>query len=614
MRAILDSVFLFRQTPGEKNRAIFWIWNIGCMVLSAAAITFMTLLLAFGEYSYDIFFGYFQSSVTLLMNFLPVLLLLMLLYLATSRAWLSYCITALLAVGGAIGNYYKLKFRDDPFLVADLPNIGTAANVAGGYDLTPGKRILLCATGVLLGTLFLFLFVRGRLPRRARLAGTAAAVLSLCLAFHFTQDDQIFADAYVDPGVGGWTPTQQYIRRGFVYPFLHSAVEAVDKKPEGYNKAQAKAILDAYSDADIPENKRINLIGIQLEAFADLSKLNATGISEDVYSTYHRIEAESIHGILVTNSFAAGTQNTERCFLMGLTRLANFRKNTNSYIWYLRSQGYRTTGSHPAAASNYNRQNINRWLGMDEYYFQEDHYASLSGGGVVTYDPIFLPELLRLYQEDAASGQPVFSFNVTYQGHGPYPTDYFTYEANSWDVPGRSEEAWHILNNYLGSVRETSQYLWDMLEALRDDPTPVVVVLYGDHKPWLGDSNSVYTELGIDLDTSTPEGFLNYYSTEYVIWANDAAKNLTGCFFSGEGETISATFLMNKVFSLLGWQGNAYMQYTTDVMDRLPVVGGMGYYLLDDQVLTRDALPTELLELAKQFQRVEYYYRNNFLY
>ena len=41
--------------------------------------------------------------------------------------------------------------------------------------------------------------------------------------------------------------------------------------------------------------------------------------------------------------------------------------------------------------------------------------------------------------------------------------------------------------------------------------------------------------LGIDLDVSTLEGFYNYYATPYIMYANDAAKQITGNQFVGEG-------------------------------------------------------------------------------
>jgi hypothetical protein len=43
--------------------------------------------------------------------------------------------------------------------------------------------------------------------------------------------------------------------QGFIYPFLHSAVDAATA-PEDYDEDRAKTILAAYEDADIPVDKR----------------------------------------------------------------------------------------------------------------------------------------------------------------------------------------------------------------------------------------------------------------------------------------------------------------------------------------------------------------------
>lgn len=40
--------------------------------------------------------------------------------------------------------------------------------------------------------------------------------------------------------------------------------------------------------------------------------------------------------------------------------------------------------------------------------------------------------------------------------------------------------------------------------------------------------------MGINIDQSTLEGLLNYYTTPYVIWANDAAKAKLGVDFHGK--------------------------------------------------------------------------------
>lgn len=98
-----------------KRRFAFYLWNYGLLSLSAAGICVITLQLAIGVYTSEIFSDYFSHPLILLLNFLPILLLTFLAYAATNRAWAAFLITSAVFVTAAVGNFYKLKFRNDPF-------------------------------------------------------------------------------------------------------------------------------------------------------------------------------------------------------------------------------------------------------------------------------------------------------------------------------------------------------------------------------------------------------------------------------------------------------------------------------------------------------------------
>ena len=570
------------EDASPRQRLLFRLWN-WCMVLAAGAgIGLLSLLLAYGSYSWGVFLGYFRHPLIAVLNLLPVMLFMVLCWFLTGRSWAAFLLTAALFLSASVGSYFKLMFRDDPFVFADISSISTAMGVAKNYAIGMDKRLWFCLLCLILGAFFLRFLVRGRPAKRTRLIGAVLVLVSFVPLWKCVySNDSLYARTRNDEYINQWSATQSYISRGFVYPFLHSITDAIDTPPEGYSRNHAEALLAQYGDTDIPEDRKVNLLVFQLEAFNDFTNLGIQGISEDVYDSYHQIEAESYCGDLVTNIFAGGTIDTERCFLTGYYQLRDFRKDTNSYVWYLREQGYTTTGSHPCYDWFYNRRNIMPWLGFEEYLFLENHYADLTGGEIA-YDSVMLPEALRLYREKAAAGEPVFDFHITYQGHGPYTTDQVEWGGGAWDPTGYydvSEYAYNVMNNYLGSVRDTGDRMLALLDELRYDETPVVVVLYGDHNPWLGDSASVYAELGIDLDVHTETGFLQYYSTRYVIWANEAAKAQLGNDFVGEGPRLSSNYLMNEVFNQLGWTGNAYMQLTEDVRQTLSVVTSNGAYV-----------------------------------
>lgn len=614
--------FLFqtRPEPGASRgrRAAFWTWNVGIMALAGVGIGLDSLLLAPGPYSLRLALGYLECPRILLLNLLPPVVMILLLYALTGRPGASFGFTAGVLLGLSAGNYYKLMFRDDPLMFGDLLLLKEVRDMAGKYRLFLDWKLGLVIFTVAGGWLLIHFLVRGRLDwgRRGRAAGVLLAATGAALTTAVCLDDVIYDvhTAYYERLVNRWSSTQQYLARGFLYPFFHSVTAAVDTPPAGYRAQEAAELLGRYADADIPEGKKVNVMGIMLEAYNDFTRFGVPELSSDVYAAWHALEAEGVSGTLVTNIFAGGTVDTERCFLTGSSALGSFRSDTNSYPWYFRSQGYTVEGMHPCYDWFYNRKNINENLGFARYAYVENHFGELTGGGVAM-DDVFFPELLEAYRAGTAGERPYFSFSVTYQGHGPYDSGQLY-----WGEPGDyvvndgryTAEEQCILENYFGSIANTGKHLKALTDALRADAEPVVLVLFGDHNPWMGDGNSVYKAMGLDFDLDSQDGFLNYYSTRYIIWANDAAKAVLGNGFQGEGPTLGPSFLMNEVFRLCGWEGPAYLQAIDPVLDRVSVVHASGRYL-EDGVLTTELTP-ENAELIRRYRAMDYFWHHHFAY
>lgn len=601
------------QWPVWKT-ALFWVWNLFWGLCAALGIGLVSLVFAAVIDQKAMLLSYFQNPLIAFLNLAPVALLYFLLYFLLGRAWLSYALTAALTLGLTMGSWFKLQFRNDPLMFEDLLLLKEAGNMAGKYQLFLTKTMVLALAAVLAGWLFLRLCVRGRPRARLRLFGFALAVLCALPVWDMTQSDSVYNSRTVNNDlINQWSATQVYVSKGFVYPFLYSVKSASDAPPEDYDADRAEAILSAYTDADIPEDKRVSVLSIMLESYDDFSKYGTPTLDPKVYADYHALEAESITGDLITNIFAGGTVDSERCFLTGFADLGSFRSATNSYPWYFRSQGYTVTGAHPCYAWFYNRENINQNLGFADYRFVENYFSPMTGGDV-GYDDLFFPELIQLWEQDKALGRPVFQYNLTYQGHGPYNDD-MTWWGDDYvvDDRGYTQAELNILNNYFGSIYNTNQNLAAFFDYFREEEEPVVIVVFGDHNPWLGDGNSVYEAIGLDLDFSTPEGFYNYYSTRYLIWANDAAKAVLGNDFVGEGPTVSPNFLMNVVFDACGWTGPAYMQATRPVLEQVPVMNTPTGLYMEDGAVT-GALTPEGQALVTDFDMLQYYYRKNFLY
>lgn len=611
---------LFRFWLFQKEPDVLWpqkklrwhsAWRLIALLLMSVCWGAALLVIAVGRYPKFDLLGYFETPLIAALNILPVVVLSLLGYAAIGRALPAFLVSGIITLGFSAANYYLLLFRDDPLKAVDVKDFSTGLGFTGQYDMTPDRWLLAVLGCFALAIIFLALFARGKgAGKKLRLS-----ILAILLALAYPMgllycSDTVYQKKAVNFNYfNQWSDTQQYISRGFLYPFLHSIPDLIPTPPEGYDETEAAALLASYTGADIPAEKQVNFISIQLEAFADLSLLDIEGVDFSLYDGYHALEAESVAGDLITNIFAGGTVDTERCAIMGVAAQEDYRSPTNSYAWWLRQQGYTVEGSHPCNDWFYNRKNVNQDLGFETYRYYEDYYSALSGDYYTLDDQLF-PEIVRLTKESvAATGKPCFSYNVSYQGHGPYNSD--SSETN-YVSAALSDESRHILNNYLASVAETVTELTKMVDELRDWDEPVVLLLFGDHMPWLGYGNSVYKELGVDFDLSTETGLKNYYGTRYLIWANDAAKATLGRDFTGAGADTGSCFLLNLLFETCGIQGNDFMSFTDEVRKTLPVLTSTGYYLVDGTVKTE--LSEQEQTVLEQYQQVSYYWKKNFLF
>lgn len=595
----------FFQHPLFQNK----VWDVALLLLASVCLGLLSLYYASPTAGLATFAGYLSSWRIVVLNLLPVLFLALLFRFLCNRTWLAFAFTSIVVLGFSWTNYFKILFRNDPLLAADLATFAEGAKMAGVYNIRIDYKLALGFLLCVIGTFVLAAFARARyrLPL-TRIVGVTLCVVFGTIGFKTLYQSNAVYKATVNPTQSNrWIAAEVYTSKGFIYPFLYSFKSVSDPHPEGYSAKQAQEALAQYESQSIPQERKVNVISVMLEAYDDFSLLPGVNPTPEVYGPLHRLQEESYHGRLLTNIFAGGTVQTEWAFLTGYAQLGTFRSYTNSFPRYFASQGYAVTGAHPSTEWFYNRSNINRYLGFEDYKFLENYFQPFTKE-TVAYDDVFFPKLRELYDARDAS-KPYFNFSVSYQNHGPYWKD-GTGKTQYLQRGGLSDESYYILNNYLSGIADTTERAAALIDGLRDDSAPVVVVLFGDHKPWLGDGNSVYKELGVNLDTATAEGFTNYYSTPYLIWANDAAKEQLGTTFRGEGPIISPCFLMDVLFEQCGWQGNDFMQLARQLRAQVPVVHSSGRFIEDGQFT--DTLSAENAALYQQFNFAQYYLRKNF--
>lgn len=592
--------YIGKRREFNKN---FCSWFL--LVLCSLIITCFSFLFTNSYLNLEMFYSYFEFKLFML-NFVPILVIMILLYLVSKRVHISWLITSFCVFGLGVANQTKVFYRDDVVKFEDIALIKEALIMSNNVGVVIKSYTVI----FLLLIIFMFFVIKKHLNKNnySRIKNCILIVGVIVLMFFgyrgIYKNNNIYDSVGDESLINRWIFTRQSQIRGLIYPFICSIDDGIIVEPDDYDEDKVVEILSEYKYQNIPKDKKVNVIAIMLEAYNDFSKFDEIEFKEDIYKEFHKIQKDSISGNLVTSIFGGGTITTERNFLTGYYELSSFRKKTNSYVWYFKEQGYRTEAMHPIYGAFYNRASVNPNLGFDIYYNYENMFSNIECDTEFVSDDLFFDAIIEGYENSKKDGVPYFNFSVTYQNHVPYNSSYYEGKEYYFDNVGLDDVSYNLINEYFSWIKKTNDALKYLINYFDNEDEPVVVVLFGDHNPALGDNASVYHELGINIDVSNLDGFLNYYETPYVIHANESARKMFDNDFVGNGDDISPIFLMNELFNNMGIKGNNYMQYMNDFKNNIDVISSI-YYKEDGEFV--NAIDSKYLKLIKEYNSINYY-------
>ena len=556
------------------------------------------------------------QPLLIVLNCLPVGLLVLAFSFLFGNVCYGAALVNLMVALLSLVNRIKLEIRDEPLVPKDFSLAKEAFDAAGSYSLHfPWLVVAL----IVVSTAALFLLGRfavgcGTLSNRpsrnwtGRVLGTAgslAALVGLILTLYASSglySSFRVSNAYYIPSV--------FNELGFPYCFCYNFSTYQLEKPGDFHKAEAAAYETGDSTG---QGKPINVIMVMNEAFSDLTDDPAftygTG-TDDPLQNLHRLQADShcLSGHVVVPGFAGGTANTEFDVLSGMQTNAlsaasnsafrSFNRNIDSLFRVFGADGYHTSFFHPGDAWFYNRENAYRYMGAEEILFAKDMQNLTYKGPWVT-DDCMADLIEKKFEASISAGQPLFNYTTTIQNHMSYTADkygkgyVFPPVQSNQDL---SDQAQTLLSVYIEGVRDADAMLGKLADYFAASDQPVILVFWGDHRPYLGDNQLCYRELqmGLTPNESGTESYLNSFETPFVIWANDqAAQELnwdsdTSALGLGKNRTISACYLGATVLELTG-RGNesAWFHYLTQLRRELPVIQNQTYLLPDGTVTTR---------------------------
>ncbi len=495
-----------------------------------------------------------------------------------------------------LAEYFVILFKSMPISPGDLTALSTAAAVAGTgftYTITSFCMLSLAFTVIAIQICTLAAQVA---PKRQK-GSWRGLVLNLLIAIvclggiaaHTTLLDY-YHTLYIQ--VYSWRPLESYYRQGFLPSFISGAQTIKPSKPEDYTVSGAKKLISEYAKEYDDNNQtggssatrleatkqfdeeKPTVIAVMNETFSDLSIYQNMHADYQGPTYFKSIDDCLSRGRLYVSAYGGGTANTEFEFLTG-NSMAYLGSGVYPYTTYdltdtenlaaqFKSLGYYTTAMHPNHGTNWNRENVYKDFGFDQFLTINDFQNAETLRGMVT-DKATYDKILELLDTNS---NPQFIFDVTMQNHSGYDTGLIPYDKQmSLNIDGEFNSN---VNEYVSLIQQSDEALKYFLNKLSKLDRKVVVVFWGDHQPFFPDT---YNDRWFtNEDDATHQERL--WQTSYIIWANyDVAGNSQ----TSHEEDISSNYLSSELMKLIGAPLTDYQKAHLTLRQSLPALNSVGY-------------------------------------
>jgi len=571
-----------------------------------------------------------QNSIILLYNFLPVLLAVIFFYLITNNIFYTSAFVSILFEIASIINRYKIIYRDDPFVPIDISLWAEAMSITKKTNLNIDLGLLLAVLLPALLLIVIGIFVKSKkINIIFRTVG-----LILCIIVALVLNNSIYKSKQIYDNLFTSGPQYyvagNYNSKGFIYCFLYNLNMYDIQVPENYNIQYAEKLKNKYSlsEKKVPL-KKPHIIIVMYESFSDITT-NENFIftsEEDPLKNFKKISEK---GYLIVPNLSAGTANTEYDVLTGCmtnnlskTNTSAFRlvnRDFNSLPRFFSSNGYRTLFIHPGDNWFYNRMNVYKYFGINNQIFVDNFRKPQDYKGSLVSDDAVIDKIINEFKDHIKNYKdiPLFSFNVTIQNHMPYEKNkYGAMKIEPVKTKIKiSDRASEILSNYIVGIRDADNSMGKLIKYFSQNDEPVVLVLFGDHTPNLGENYYAYKELGYETNQNKiVEGVINYHKVPFAIWANDQAKNNIDFMNSIKGldlppdRTISANYLGPMIYELLGYKGvEPFYDFLNSLRRNIPVIA-KNYYKTNNRYTAQ--VPENLITKIQDYKIWQYFKMNN---
>lgn len=521
------------------------------------------------------------------------------------KASIAIPVYTMLMVILALVDYYVTLFRGNPFILMDVYNVGTAAEVTSNYIFSIPVKTGICLLAILIFLLYQSLFQSLQLGKRSIKGCLVRVCLFACVS----------GAVYLNWGtltfewLNQWDMVGEYKNKGYIYTLACETQYLQITKPDNYSVEAVEEIAEEVEQKDSvletsEEEEKVtpqNLIVIMNESLADFEAFDNLQASEEILPTIHSLQENTKKGYLYVPVFGGGTSDSEYEVLTGNSKQflpygANAyqvlcRKSEYGLASTLKQEDYSAIAVHPFWAKGWNRTNVYSWMNFDSFVSLDNWDSDVDTLRDYATDDAAYAKLEQLCSEKENEKQ--FLFCVTMQNHGGYNvTDSYTPDVSlSYATSYPSAEV------YLSLAKETDAAFGRLIEYFENVDEPTMIVMFGDHWPNL--DTGFFSELfGKDFDSLDWIESQMYHRTPYIIWTNYSSES--------SQEDMSANFFGSYILEQAGLELTTYNKFLLQLKQTLPVIANGAVCDASGNWYALGSLPDEYQELIEQYQILQY--------
>lgn len=524
-----------KHTPQKdifKKTILFYYWIsplITVIILNVLQMPYLNLSLS------ELWFGLLKFLVSAVFVFSVQMFLSALFHSKRAGIILTNTLFFVLAFASVV----MLSITEEPLLPVDFVMAGQINRVAKFVDIPVGLNLIF---GILLFFAHILSYfilhkkyavkMKFRITRYVCmiLVGTITVTASVyCMCFNYSVRAKVFPAIHCR--ISEFESATDYRNNGFVLNFFPRVSDMATKTPEAYNKENVEKLKAQYENVNLEvltEVEDVTVIAIQAESWWDPTKMSNFTYSTDPFEDIRALEAsgKGHFGTFVTPSFGCNTCIPEFEYLTGVsTKLlpsggypyTQFVKQpVNSLASIFKAQGYSAVALHTYDKNYYDRSKGYPFMGFDKFMGHKDMEDPVKKGTYIS-DMYFADQIIKQYEEKGDG--PMFLYAISMQNHGNYLVPRY----DSYDIQVDADK---LTEDELSGLREAVQGVYDinnsymhLVNYFENVSEPVLIVMYGDHLPFMGSSSSTF----VNLEYMKSGGLSknpHMYETPYVIWSN----------------------------------------------------------------------------------------------